>query len=97
MGHLRENWWRWVRGLLALLLAYLVIGAAVMHSGRIVWDTSVNPPTHQIVERMPGILVGIAIAVFALACVFVSMWKRWDFEVVGWVLLLVFVFLGMAH
>lgn len=97
MGHLRQNWWRWLRGLLALLLAYSIIASTVTHAGRIVWDTSANPPTHLIVGRMPGILAGVAVAVFALACVLWGMWKRWDFEIVGWVLLLVFAFLGMAH
>jgi cell division protein FtsW (lipid II flippase) len=97
MGHLRKNWWRWLRGLMACLLAYMVIGLALVHSGRIVFDTTVTPPTHQIVGRMPGILLGVAIAAFALASIFVSMWKRWDFEIVGWVLLLVFILVGIGH
>ncbi len=97
MGHLRQDWWRWVRGLLAALLGYLVIALFVMHSGRIVFDTSVTPPTHQIVGRLPGILVGAVATAFALSCIFVSMWKRWDFEIVGWLLLLVFIFGGIGH
>lgn len=68
-----------------------------MHSGRTVFDTSVTPPTHHIVGLMPGILVGVGIAAFALGSIFLSMWKRWDFEIVGWVLVLVFIFMGIGH
>ena len=97
MGQLRQNWWRWTRGGLALFLGYLLIALAIMHAGHIVTDTSMTPPTHHIVGRFSGSLLGVGIALFSLVCIFISMWKRWDFEIVGWVLLIVIVFAGIGH
>ena len=97
MHHSKGTWWRWVRGGLALILAYFLAALAVMHAGRIVTDTSATLPTHHIVGRFSGSLPGVGIAIFSLVCIYVGMWKRWDFEVVGWVLLVVFVFGGIGH
>jgi hypothetical protein len=97
MGQLPQNWWLWVRGALAIMLAYLLSALAVIHAGHIVTNASTTPPTHHIVGRFSGSLPGVGVALFSLACIYVSMWKRWDFEIVGWVLLLVFIFAGIGH
>ena len=80
-----------------MVLAYFVVGLAVMHAGHYVIDPSTTPPSHHVTGRLVGSLPGIGVALFSLACIFVSMWKRWDFEIVGWVLLLVFIFAGIGH
>ena len=71
--------WMWARGGIALLLAVVLGGACIAHN---------------------GFRVGNASSVFAymlisLGCIYVSIWRRWDFEIVGWFLLAVF-FVGLA-
>ena len=91
----RHNYLRWIRGLLAVLLAYIFVGVAYSSAGKIVTDRSTTPPTHHIVGQFSGTLPALGIALFALGCIYVGMWKRWAFEIVGWVILLAFIFAGM--
>jgi hypothetical protein len=91
----RHNYWRWVRGVLAALLAYIFVGVAYSGAGKIVTDRSTTPPTHHIVGQFSGTLPAIGVALIALACIYIGMWKRASFEIVGWVILLAFVFAGM--
>jgi len=73
--------WQLGRGILALLLAVMLEGAVVAHNG----------------FRAGEFAAISAFMLLVLACIYVSIWKHWDFEIVGWVLLgLVFIGLTMA-
>jgi hypothetical protein len=73
--------WQLGRAIFALLLAVMLGGALVAHNG----------------FRLGEFAAVSAYMLFVLACIYVSIWKQWDFEIVGWVLLgLVFVGLTMA-
>jgi hypothetical protein len=90
-----HTFWRPMRGVLALALAYLFVATAFNGTGRIVTDTSTSPPTHQIVGQIRDTLPAIGIAAFALASISIGMWKRWSFEIVGWAVLLAFIAGGL--
>jgi len=64
---------------MALLLAMLFSRAAITHNG----------------FRLSNAACIFAYLACALACIYIAMWKRWDFEIVGWALLDIF-FAGMA-
>jgi hypothetical protein len=91
----KHNLWRWVRGGLALFLALAFVGVAHSSAGRVVVDHSTSPPTLHVVGQVTGTLIASVIALFALASIYVGMWKRWSFEIVGWVILIAFIFAGM--
>lgn len=76
---IRLTAWMWGRGVLALLLAVVLGGATITHNG----------------FRVGNAACIFAYMVFALGIIYFAMWKRWDFEIVGWALLGVF-FIGMA-
>lgn len=75
----RLTLWMWIRGLTALLFAVVFSGAAITHNG----------------FRVGNAACIFAYMAVALASIYIAMWKRWDFEIVGWVLLGIF-FVGMA-
>ena len=83
----KRNWWWWVRGILAVLLAALLVGIALPSTGRVVVD---GPRAHA-VWGVRECLPPVGLAVFSLACIFIGMWKRWAFEIVGWAILLTFI------
>lgn len=83
--------WRWTRGILAVVLAMLLLGIALPGTGRIVVDQSTLPPTHHIIRGVRDWLPVVGTALFSLTFIFVGMWKRWDVEIVGWALLLVYI------
>jgi hypothetical protein len=95
MEHSSHTWWFWTRAVLAAILAALVVAIALPSAGRVVIDSSTTPPTHHAVWGVREYLPSVGLALFSLACIYVGMWKRWSFEIVGWTLLLVFIFVGM--
>jgi len=92
-GH---SWWRWTRGTLAIVLTLLLIGLVFSCSSRVVTYRLHQPLTYDFMGRLQDSLPGIALALVSLGCVFLGMWKRWDFEIVGWVLLIVFILVGIV-
>jgi hypothetical protein len=69
--------WRVIRGAAALLLGVVLASAAIAHNG----------------FRMGNATIIIGYMAVALSVIYVSMWRRWHAEIVGWVLLVIF-FLG---
>jgi hypothetical protein len=86
-----RSWWWWTRGALAVALAGLLVAIALPSAGRLVVDRSAVPAVRHVVWGVRECLPSIGLAVFSLACIFVGMWKCWDFEIVGWAILLVFI------
>lgn len=74
-----------------MFLALILVAIVLPSAGRIIVDASTTPPTRRVVWGFWECFPSIALAGVSLACIFVSMWKRWDFEIVGWVLLVVFI------
>jgi hypothetical protein len=70
----RYKAWRVARGAAALVLGIVLASAAVTHDGFRIGNAS--------------IIAGYMLV--ALSVIFVSMWRRWDAEIVGWVLLGIF-------
>jgi hypothetical protein len=68
--------WRLIRGAAALVLGLLLASAAIAHNG----------------FRMGNASIIIGYMVVAISVIYVSMWRRWDAEIVGWVLLGIFLF-----
>jgi hypothetical protein len=71
--------WRAARAAVALLLGALLAAAAIAHNGFSVGNASTI----------------IAYVVVSLSVIYVSIWRRWDAEIVGWVLLAIF-FIGLS-
>jgi hypothetical protein len=90
MNHDR-GWWCWTRGVVAVLLAVFLVAVALPSAGRMVVDASTSPPTHRAVWGFWECVSSVGPAAVSLACIFVSMWRRWDFEIIGWVLLVVLI------
>jgi len=86
-----RSWWWWTRGVLAFILAALLVAIAVPSAGRIVVDHSAAPPVRHVVWGVRECLPSVGLALFSLACILVGMWKRWAFEIVGWAILVVFI------
>lgn len=82
--------------MLAALLALLLLAMALPGAGRIVTDTSTDPPTRQVVWGVRECAPSVGLALVSLACIYVSMWRHWDFEIVGWALLGVFILGGVV-
>jgi hypothetical protein len=87
MQNWNRSWWWWTRGALAIGLAVLLVGVALPSAGRLV----VNGPSAHAVWGTRECLAPIALAMFSLVCIFVGMWKRWAFEILGWAILVVFI------
>jgi hypothetical protein len=90
MNHAR-GWWWWTRGVVAVLLAVLLVAVALPSAGRMVVDASTSPPTPRAVWGFWQCFASVGPAAASLACIFVSMWRRWDSEIIGWVLLVVLI------
>jgi hypothetical protein len=86
-----------IRGICALLLAVFVLALVLPHTGKLEIDYSTNPPTPHIVGRLSGSILAVGCVLFSLSCIYVSMWRRWDFEIVGWVLLILPAFTVMLR
>jgi hypothetical protein len=89
MGQPHYDGWRWGRGIAAVLLALLVLASTLPSTGRVVIDHTTTPPTPHIVGRLADGLVLCGVAAASLACIVLGIWKRWDFEIVGWTMLVV--------
>jgi hypothetical protein len=72
---------------LAVVLATLLVSIALPSAGRIV----VSGPTAHATWGIRECLPSVGLALFSLACIFVGMWKRWGFEIVGWAILILFI------
>jgi hypothetical protein len=79
MDSKRNKAWRVTRGAAALLLGIVLASAAITHNGFRIGNAS--------------IIIGYMAV--ALSVIYVSMWRRWDAEIVGWVLMAIF-FLGLG-
>ncbi len=90
MNHHR-GWWWWTRGVVAVLLAALLVAFALPSAGRMVVDASTSPPTHRAVWGFWECFASVGPVAISLACILVSMWRRWDSEIIGWVLLVVLI------
>lgn len=75
----RHRLWRWTRSAFALLLSVALGAGNIAHTGFRVGHASIV----------------FTYMLFALASIYISIWKQWDFEIVGWALLAVF-FVGMG-
>ena len=71
--------WCWSRAVFAFLLAIVLAAGCIGHVG----------------FRLGHASFVIGYVLVALASIYVSIWRCWDFEIVGWVLLGVF-FVGMS-
>jgi hypothetical protein len=71
--------WRWGRGVLAVALAYFIIGLALVHTGG------------QISARLP--VIGVALV--SLVGILVGIWKSPTLEIMAWVALLLVIFAAM--
>ena len=71
--------WRVIRGAAALLLGVVLASAAITHNG----------------FRIGNATIIIGYMAVAISVIYVSMWRTWDAEIVGWVLLVIF-FLGLG-
>jgi len=92
-----RNWWCWTRGVLAVFLATLLVAIALPSAGRIVVDHGSGAPGRHVVWGLRECFPRVGLALISLACIFLGMWKRWDFEIVGWAILVVFILAsGMA-
>ena len=89
-----NRWWRWMRGVLAAVLALLLVAIILPSAGRPVIDRSTEPPTHRVVWGVWECLPAFGIAVGSLAFVYVGMWKRWAIEGIGWAILISFMALA---
>jgi hypothetical protein len=89
MALARHSWWWWTRGALAAVLASLLLGMALPDAVKIVVDRSTAPPTREVIWGTGLSTAGAAL--ISLACIYVSMWKRWEFETFGWMLLIMFI------
>jgi len=87
MERSKHSWWWWTRGVLAVVLATLLVGIALPSAGRIVVHGPMAHASWGIREWLPS----VGLSLFSLACIFVGMWKRWAFEIVGWAILIVFI------
>lgn len=83
--------------MLAILLGVMVVANVLPSAGRIiVVDAYTMPPTRQVVWGFWECFPSITVAIVSLGCILVSMWRRWDFEIVGWALLVILILvLGM--
>ena len=86
MALARHSWWWWTREALAAVLAALLLGMALPEAVKIVVDRSTDPPTREVIWGTN--LESVGAALISLACIYVSMWKRWEFEIFGWLLLI---------
>ena len=86
-----RGWWWWTRGVMAVLLAALLVAFALPSAGRMVVDAATSPPTYRAVWGFWECFSAVGPAAISLACIFVSMWRRWDSEIIGWVLLVVLI------
>lgn len=77
--------------MLAVVLAAMLVAIGLPSAGRIVVDASTTPPTRHVFWGFWECLPSFAPAAVSLGCIFVSMWRDWDSEIVGWVLLVVFI------
>lgn len=84
------NWLFWTRGILAVLLATMLVSIAIPSAGRIVIDPS-NPARPHVVWGFREYFPSVALSLFSLGCIFVGMWKGWAFEIVGWAILGAFI------
>jgi predicted ferric reductase len=75
----RHRLWRWTRSTFALLLSVALGAGSIAHTGFRVGHASIV----------------FAYMLFALGSIYISIWKQWDFEIVGWALLAVFI-VGMG-
>jgi hypothetical protein len=91
MANTNRSWWWWTRGALAILLAALLACIALPSLGKVV----VHGPTAHVTWPIARVLPAIGLLVFSLGCIFIGMWKRWAFEIVGWAILVVFLLAGM--
>src|SRR5712691_455087 len=95
MEHSGHSWWRWIRGILALVLTTILLAMALPGVGRIVVDPSTTPPARHVVWGVWECFPSVGLAVFSLASIYIGMWKRRSFEIVGWVILLLCISAGM--
>ena len=70
----KHRFWCLARGAFALLLAIVLAAGCIGHSG----------------FRLGHASFVFAYMLVAVGSIYVSIWKRWDFEIVGWALLGVF-------
>jgi len=74
-----------MRGVVAVVMATFLVSITIPGAGKIVVDGPTAHATWGVRECLPS----IGIALCSLACIFIGMWKRWGFEIVGWVILVV--------
>ena len=89
MALAKHSWWWRTRGALAALLASLLLGMALPDAVEVVVDPSTTPATREVIWGAS--LSSVGAALISLGCIYVSMWKRWEFEIVGWILLIMFI------
>jgi hypothetical protein len=80
---------------LAVFLVYVFVGMVFSGAGWIIADHSTTPPTLHIVGQFRDTLPAIVIAFISLVCIHIGIWKRRALEIVGWGILLAFIFAGM--
>lgn len=86
-----------IRSICAFLLAVFVLALVLPHAGHVVIDDTIYPPRPKVVGRTWDIIWSILSVMFWLSCIYVSMWKRWSFEVVGWIMLAISALQIMLH
>ena len=70
-------------------MAAVLLRMALPEAVKVVVDRSTDPPTREIIWGTS--LSSVGAAFISLACIYISMWKRWEFEIVGWTVLIVFI------
>jgi hypothetical protein len=72
--------------MLAMVLAALVVGMALPSFGKVV----VDGPTAHVTWPIGRSIFAVGLLAFSLGCIFIGMWKRRGFEVVGWIILVTY-------
>ena len=86
MMHFGHGWWRWTRGTIAVILTGVLICDLLGDTSRMTTYYLKLPLgfVGEVHEVAPMVAMVLLLPTF----IFISMWKRWDFEIVPWVLLL---------
>ena len=91
LGHIermelsRNERWRWIRGILAFVFGVALVVFSGLHI-TLVYDVAGC--------RLISFAFAAIFVLIAQSCIYISMWRDSDFEIVGWALLVVFTLLA---
>ena len=73
--------------MLAMILAASIASMGLPSLGKIV----VHGPTARVTWPIGQVMPAVSLLLFSLGCIAIGMWKRPAFEIVGWIILVVYL------